>query len=128
MARIYSVKAASRRWPIHVFYNVLDLALINSWIIYKQVCSSKISRRIFIQKICEELTGHSPTSRHHAALPQVTLQNEAGDKESRDPPPKKIRRTCNSANCRNLTTDLCVSCGKTVCGPCATKKCPSCAE
>ena len=28
--RIYSVKAASRRWPMHVFYNIIDLALINS--------------------------------------------------------------------------------------------------
>ena len=25
MARKYSVKAGSRRWPIHVFYNVIDL-------------------------------------------------------------------------------------------------------
>ena len=29
MSRCYSVKAGSRRWPIHV-YNVIDMALINS--------------------------------------------------------------------------------------------------
>ncbi|CAK8672356.1 unnamed protein product [Clavelina lepadiformis] len=57
MARLYSVKAASRRWPVHVFYNVVDMALINSWIIYKRVCQRKISRREYIQKIAEELTG-----------------------------------------------------------------------
>ena len=33
MSRCYSVKAGSRLWPIHVFYNVKDMALINSWII-----------------------------------------------------------------------------------------------
>ena len=35
MARKYSVRAASRRWPIHVFYNAIDLALINSWILFR---------------------------------------------------------------------------------------------
>ena len=57
MSRCYSVKVGSRRWPIHVFYNVIDMALINSWIIYKHVCNSSIRRRIFIQRVSEELTG-----------------------------------------------------------------------
>ena len=48
MSRCYSVKAGSRRWSIHVFYNVIDMALINSWIIYKHVCNSSICRRMFI--------------------------------------------------------------------------------
>ena len=36
ISRCYSVKTACRQWPKHVFYNVLDLALINSWILYKK--------------------------------------------------------------------------------------------
>jgi len=35
MARKYSVKSASRRWPVHAFFNVLDLAGINAWVLYK---------------------------------------------------------------------------------------------
>ena len=57
MSRLYLVKAASRRWPVHIFYNVIDMALINSWVIYKAVCKSNISHRVYIQKVCEELTG-----------------------------------------------------------------------
>ena len=57
MTRMHSVKAGSRRWPVHAFYNVIDMALINSWVIYKKVCQSKISRREYIQKVAEELTG-----------------------------------------------------------------------
>ena len=57
MSRLYSVKAASRRWPVLIFYNVIYMALINSWVIYKSVCKSSISCRAYIQKICEELTG-----------------------------------------------------------------------
>ena len=30
MARKFSVRAESRRWPINVFYNVIDPVLINS--------------------------------------------------------------------------------------------------
>ena len=61
MTRRYSVKAASWRWPMHVFYNVVDMALINSWILYKQVFQSSISNREFIQSVAEELTESAPT-------------------------------------------------------------------
>ena len=37
ISRLYLVKAASRRWPVHIFYNIIDMALINSWVIYKAV-------------------------------------------------------------------------------------------
>ena len=60
MARKYSVKAVSRRWLIHVFYNVIDLALINSWILFQDICKSGISHQKFIQQMVEELTGTTP--------------------------------------------------------------------
>lgn len=37
MARKYSVKPSCRRWPFHVFCNLLDLAAINAWVLYKTV-------------------------------------------------------------------------------------------
>ena len=60
MAWKNSLKAASRRWPIHVFYNVIDLALTNSWILFQDICKSGISRRKFIQRVVKELTGTTP--------------------------------------------------------------------
>jgi len=60
MSRCYSVTAGSRCWPIHVFYDVIDMALINNWIIYKHVCNSSLSRRMFIQRVSEKLTGCAP--------------------------------------------------------------------
>lgn len=36
MARKYSVRAGTRRWPMHVFY-VLDIAVINSWVVYRKI-------------------------------------------------------------------------------------------
>lgn len=45
MDRKYSVKAPCRRWPVHTFYNLLDLAEINSWLLYCDLNGKKISRR-----------------------------------------------------------------------------------
>ena len=61
MTSVYSVNSGSRRWHVHVFYNVVDMALINSWIIYKHVCKRNIRRRKYIQIVTKELNGRFPT-------------------------------------------------------------------
>ena len=55
MARQYSVKAGTRRWPVAVFYNILDLACINAFVLYKKKTGDSISRRDFIFKLACEL-------------------------------------------------------------------------
>ena len=55
MSRLYSVKTASRRWPEHIIYNLVDMALTNSRVINKAVCKNNFSHRACIQKVCEEL-------------------------------------------------------------------------
>ena len=52
MARKYSTKSSSRRWPLQVFFNILDLAGINAWILYKETTGEKISRKNFLKNIC----------------------------------------------------------------------------
>ena len=51
MARTYSVKAASKRWPVQVFYNILDLARISAWILFKEVTGNTITRRDFLLQL-----------------------------------------------------------------------------
>ncbi|KAF7381592.1 hypothetical protein HZH66_013986 [Vespula vulgaris] len=36
MAKKCNVKSGSRRWPLEVFFNIVDLAGINAWILYKE--------------------------------------------------------------------------------------------
>ena len=103
MARKYTVKAANRRLPIHVFYNVIDLALINSWILFQDVCKSGISRRKFIQQVVEELTGTTPGK--DTGKNAVTQRNLI----ETDEPLEKKQKTCATIQCRNRTTDLCNS-------------------
>ena len=64
MARKYSTKVSCRRWPLQVFYNLLDFAAINSHIIYKEVTNEKLSRREFIQKLIEEICGTNQGTVH----------------------------------------------------------------
>ena len=102
MSRCYSVKAGSKHWPIHVFYNVIDMALINGWIIYKHVCNSSISRKMFIQRVSKELTGALQTKGYKLKAMQLlrsVLQHLKN-------------QTCCGKDCRNRTTDICVICKK----------------
>lgn len=55
MARKCSLKSASRRWPVHVFFNILDLTGINSWILYKKITGEKLSRKNFLFRLVDEL-------------------------------------------------------------------------
>ena len=121
MTRLYSVKAASRRWPVHVFYNVIDMALINSWIIYKQVSQSNISCREFIQRVAEELTGSEPAVSRKRRAEEVFRPSENNATSSR-----KCRFTCSTSKCRNRTSETCQDCKRPVCGRCATRKCKLC--
>ena len=54
MACQYSVKAGTRRWPVAVFYNILYLACINTFVLYKERTENSISR-LFIFKLATEL-------------------------------------------------------------------------
>ncbi|QQP40121.1 Uncharacterized protein FKW44_014061, partial [Caligus rogercresseyi] len=48
MCRLYSTKMA-------VFNNILDIAGINAWILYKETQQDKITRRQFLQELAMEL-------------------------------------------------------------------------
>ena len=56
MARKYWTRTCTRRWPVHVFQNILDFAGINAWIIYKEITKIKISRHKFPLQLADELS------------------------------------------------------------------------
>lgn len=43
MVRKYSVKSKSYRWLVQIFFNIIDLAGINAWILYKEITGEKNS-------------------------------------------------------------------------------------
>ena len=58
MARRYSVKSKLYRWPVQVFFNVLELIGINAWILYKDVWAKYIKITISVtisRRACRRL-------------------------------------------------------------------------
>ncbi|KAJ4948759.1 hypothetical protein JOQ06_020282 [Pogonophryne albipinna] len=115
MARQYSVKGGTRRWPVAVFYNVLDLAAINAWVLYRSCMSQEnIPRRDFMLQLAHELRAEWMASK---APPLADLPfSGAGAEERR-------RMTCMvKAHCmQNKTFCKCAKCGDAVCGKCTAK-------
>ena len=126
MARKYSTRASSRRWPVHTFYNILDLAGLNAWIIYKSVTGIKISRRKYLQNLCEELSRPYSTERSVSRPPALFEEGPDSNDEL-----NKKRNLCQvKVNCKkNHNIGKCCSCKKLVCGKCVKStlyKCASC--
>jgi hypothetical protein len=55
MVRQYPIISASRRCPVQVFFNILDTAATNAWILHKEVTGNKISRHNFILRLVDKL-------------------------------------------------------------------------
>lgn len=117
MPRKYSAKAGSRRWPVQVWYNILDVAAINSWILYKSITGKQLSRRQFILQLAKEL--------RHSNVDDVDVQQTV------NPTAGRKRRQCQVAKCKgNKTLDTCSRCNRAVCGKCTAtvQKHPTCID
>ena len=53
MARKYIAHISSRRWALAVWTNILHIAALNSWIVYKKAFDQKISRCNCILQLIE---------------------------------------------------------------------------
>lgn len=52
----YSVSRISRRWPLTIFFSLLNIAGINCQLIYQANNNCQIKRREFLQKLGKQLT------------------------------------------------------------------------
>ena len=64
MARQYSVKSGTFRWPVADFYEILNLVSINAYILYKEQTSEKISGIDFIFKLISVAASIALSIRH----------------------------------------------------------------
>lgn len=133
MARFYTVKAPTRRWPLQVFYNILNLVSINSWVLYKETNKNKISRRKFLIKLIEEIlemtsrneevrsppVKRKPSSSESPATPKRTMHlNSSLDPISAKPVNCQVKAVCK----RNRAIRICESCESHSCGQCIAEE------
>jgi hypothetical protein len=127
MARKYTVKAGSRRWPLQVFYNILDLAAINAWILYKETTGTTITRKDFLFQLAEELATEYIHERNVTSIQSLELQvpHTSTDTSVR-------HKACQIGYCHlNRANGVCRQCKKCVCGKCTLevyRVCKKCAE
>ena len=98
MARKYSVKVGCFRWQLQAFYNILDLAAINAWILYKECTGSKISRKEFIFCLAEELAGENKENHRQSSDVSVLSPSTSG-----------VRKSCQVGYCnKNKSSNCCM--------------------
>ncbi|KAJ8883967.1 hypothetical protein PR048_015823, partial [Dryococelus australis] len=93
MARKYSVRVASRCWPVKVFYNILDLTGINTWVLFKQITGKRINQRVFLQMLSVELRSASAQSRQNRPNVRCPRSSQVTEQES-EPAAKCQRQQC----------------------------------
>jgi hypothetical protein len=121
MARKYTVKASSRRWPLQIFFNILDLAAINAWILYKETTGIQIQRKEFLFQLAEQLY-----TKYRAARQKHSSEHEDPQRStttSSNVIHSNKRKICQVRLCQNNKTNhICEKCQKYVCGRCTHKK------
>lgn len=125
MARKYTVRAGTRRWPVHTFYNILDLAGINAHIIFNKISGKKMSRRTYLQKLIEELSSSYMESKG-TQMDGNELEDSVDVIASKDARKHncQIQKNCNK---KTKSIGVCSACKKWTCGQCVTRKRMFCA-
>ena len=109
MARNYMTHAATRRWLLAVWTNLLDIAALNCWILYRKCSDSLISRRNFILQPIESLRDAYMMKRRPVLQRRVDPGSERQSGK---------RKKCAGRYCKNNTVAVCSHCDRPACGVC----------
>lgn len=131
----------TKRWPLCVFYNMLNLCTINAYAIYisNNVRNKKkpLSRRDFVMKLGDELMEPWLQQR----LQTVTLRRDikamiqdilgiVPNIENPAPSVSNVRKICYlcPSKLRRMTKHRCMKCRNAICGPHNVDVCSRCVE
>lgn len=131
----YDVSRNSKRWPMTVFYAVMNVAAINGVIIFRENNNSKTNRRDFLRKLgLSMLEGHLRVRKNMENLPRglrKRIHEQVG--EMMTYPPNKSSKTytrckdCPSAKDKK-TRHNCNKCNKPICMQHIIPLCQSCVD
>lgn len=138
---VYSSSRRTRRWPLAVFYRMLNIASTNSYILYMSYTGSPmITRFQFVKDLAMDLvTQHLrrrleiPNLRRTVKTSIKTILYPADEALAREPgiPCDKMekRKTCSKCpSARERKTQYrCIRCLQAICLECSRKVCTGCA-
>ena len=108
MGQNYTVKRISRRWPVTVFYHIIDMALMNAYNVFREIYPTffpvkKNGRRIFIDSVALSLIESAKND--PVEQPRLPMQ----------PLPKRQRcEVCPRASYKKSNI-ICQKCAKVLC-------------
>ena len=128
LVRCYSTKRMTRRWPLAVFYNMVDVSALNALIIY--ICLNqdtfgsrrRPTRRSLLIEMGKELAGYD---HHQTNSSAIAHRLDRNDDMLFSPPQKKRCYVCPSKKDRKSKT-LCSQCHKNVCNEHSDVVCCQC--
>ncbi|CAM4665764.1 unnamed protein product [Leuciscus chuanchicus] len=112
MVREYTVRTGTRRWPVAVFYNMIDMAALNEHVLY-QACTGRQERRVdFLLELARELANS------HMCAKKARKEQLLRTQPSTPSPGKRamcqVKHQCKN----NHATVRCVHCYRYTCGKC----------
>ena len=128
MAKSYSISRRTFKWTKKLFFHLLDLAILNSYILYSSCGGKKISHRDFRYNLVRNMLayagpewrvpralGRPPNVESHVARLEV-----CGSKHW--PTPSETQLSCRVCKARGVTQKVFVKCRKCEVGLCFKKK------
>ncbi|XP_028988190.1 uncharacterized protein LOC114844769 [Betta splendens] len=112
MLRNHSVRAATRRWPVAVFYVMIDMAALNAHALYEACTGRKEGRADFLAELATELA--NPHVGEKRARKEQLLRQQPPAPEPGKRAVCQVKHRCKE----NRTTRRCVGCYKYSCGRC----------
>ncbi len=76
---MYDVARGTKRWPVSVFFSMLNIAAINAYVIYRRNTNVKITRQDFLKKLAYSLMERYVERRLHTQQTPVDVKNRIKD-------------------------------------------------
>lgn len=135
---IYTSSSRTRRWPLAIFFQMIDISTVNSFIIYSTFNKNPLTTRFdFVHDLAMELL--KPQLERRFLVPNLprdlrkVLTEHLKKPQDENPdlddklPKRKTCVKCPSAK-RRKTAYKCVVCSDPICLECSKKICLSCAK
>lgn len=137
----YSCNRKTNRWPLKIFFNCVDLATLNAFILWRTMHPEEYrgklqARRLFINDLCEELI--VPIIEARAIIPQlqesvrhaIVTSGLVSQASSINEAPASVNdgklRRCSICTTRRLVRKVCDACHRPVCSDHAFYVCSNC--
>ena len=125
MAGEYDTSRNSRRWPLTVFYTLLNVSTINAYILYCHNPENKLKRRLFINSVSMQLVQEAMKKRLQnihlsrdlkSGIRRMLPESEESSTYSQASTSNRAKRCelCERSRDRKVKT-VCTTCGKHVC-------------